>query len=67
MWKLFHSIIKKEIIMIEWIKDRLAERTSWDGGALIAVGVVVFLAGPFAKIAAIAAIAYGAFTLLKSE
>jgi len=53
--------------MIEWIKDRLAERTSWDGGALIAVGVVVFLAGPFAKIAAIAAIAYGAFTLLKSE
>ena len=26
--------------MINWIKDRISERTSWDGGALVAVGVV---------------------------
>ena len=51
--------------MIEWIKNRLAERTSWDGGALIAVGVVMLIA-PI-KLVAYAAIVYGAFTLLKGE
>lgn len=50
-----------------WIKDRLDERTSWDGAALVAVGVIVLIAGPFAKLAAYAAIAYGAWTIWKSE
>ena len=27
--------------MVNWIKGRVMERTSWDGGALIAVGLVV--------------------------
>ena len=27
--------------MKNWIKNRLDERTSWDGAALIAVGVIV--------------------------
>ena len=53
--------------MKNWIVARLTERTSLDGVALIAVGGVILLAGPFAKIAAYAAIAYGAFTLLKGE
>ena len=52
---------------MNWIKDRLTERTSLDGAALIAVGVVIILAGPFAKIAAYGAIAYGAWTIWKSE
>lgn len=52
---------------MEWIKDRLVERTSLDGVALIAIGGVILLAGPFAKIAAWAAIAYGAWTLIKGE
>ena len=26
--------------MVNWIRDRIVERTSWDGGVLIAVGVV---------------------------
>ena len=26
--------------MLSWVKDRFLERTSWDGAALIAVGVV---------------------------
>ena len=52
---------------MQWIKDRIKERTTWDGGALIAVGLVVLLLGPFAKWAAMAAIAYGVFTLWKSE
>ena len=53
--------------IMEWIKDRLVERTSLDGVALIAIGGVILLAGPFAKIAAWAAIAYGAWTLIKGE
>jgi hypothetical protein len=35
--------------MKNWIKNRLDERTSWDGAALIAVGVIILIAGPFAK------------------
>lgn len=57
----------KETNMIGWIKGRLKERTSLDGGALIAVGLVILFLGPFAKWAAYAAIAYGAWTMWKSE
>ena len=42
-----------------WIKERLEERTTWSGAVLIALGVIVLIAGPFAKLAAYAAIAYG--------
>ena len=52
---------------IDWIKSRLDERTSWDGAMLIAIGVIVLLAGPFAKIAAYGEIGYGAWTLWKKE
>ncbi len=50
-----------------WIKQRLEERTSWNGAALIAVGIVVLIAGPFAKLAAYAAIAYGAWAIYSKE
>jgi hypothetical protein len=53
--------------MCDWIKSRVLERTSWDGGALIAVGLVVLFLGPFAKYAALAAIVWGVLTMLKSE
>ena len=53
--------------MKNWIKDRIEERTSWNGAALIAVGVVVLIAGPFAKLAAYVAIAYGAWAIWKAE
>ena len=42
---------------INWIKNRIEERTTWDGAALILIGVIVLIAGPFAKIAAYGAIA----------
>ena len=51
----------------EWVSERFEERTSWDGAMLIAIGVIVLIAGPFAKLAAYAPIAYGAWTLFKSE
>ena len=50
-----------------WVEKRFKERTSWDGAMLIGVGLVVLIAGPFAKLAAYAAIAYGAWTIWKSE
>ena len=53
--------------MVKWVQNRVAERTSWDGAALIALGVVILIAGPFAKIGAYAAIAYGAWTIWKKE
>ena len=53
--------------MINWVKKRVEERTSWDVGMLIVLGVIVLIAGPFAKIAAYGAIAYGIWTIWKSE
>lgn len=52
---------------MNWLKNRLTERTSLDGAVLIGVGLVIILAGPFAKLAAYAAIGWGAFTLVKGE
>jgi hypothetical protein len=54
-------------LLKKWIYCRLEERTSWDGAVLIAVGLVILIAGPFAKLAAYGAIAYGAWTIWKSE
>ena len=53
--------------MTKWIKNRLVERTSWDGAALIAIGVIVLVLGPLAHYAAWAALVGGAWTLWKSE
>jgi len=47
--------------------DRLKERTSHNGAALIAVGVIVLVAGPIASWAAYAAIPYGAWNTWKKE
>ena len=51
--------------LMNWIKNRLKERTSWDGVALIALGLMVLFLAPLAKIAAGIAIAYGAWTICK--
>ena len=53
--------------MTNWIKDRMTERTSWDGAALLAVGLIILVLGPLAHYAAWAAIVYGGWTLWKSE
>ena len=52
---------------MDWIKSRIGERTTWDGGVLVAVGLVILFLGSFAKWAAYAAIAYGLWTIWKSE
>ena len=50
--------------MTNWIKDRIKERTSWDGAGLIVLGCLVLFLSPLAKIAGIA-IAYGIWTIVK--
>lgn len=53
--------------MLNWIKSRLKERTTLDGVALVALGLMVLFLTPIAKIAAGIAIAYGAWTIWKAE
>ena len=53
---------------MNWIKDRLKERTTWDGVALCGLGVIVILLpNSIDNIAAGVAIAWGAWTTLKNE
>jgi hypothetical protein len=54
-------------MLVQWVKDRWAERTSWDGTMLIGVGVVALLFSPLVSWAAWAAIVYGVWTLFRPE
>ena len=62
-----HVDVRGVQMIKKWINSRIEERTSWDGAMLIAVGLVVLIAGPFAKLAAYIAIGYGAWTIYKSD
>jgi hypothetical protein len=51
--------------MLNWITARLTERTSWDGIVLVGTGIAMIIA-PMDLIA-YGMIAYGAWTIWKSE
>lgn len=53
--------------MKKWLKARSKERTTVDGLVLIALGLVVLVLGPLAKIAAWCAVAYGIITMILKE
>ena len=53
--------------MIKWLKSRISEITSWDGGVCIALGLMILFMAPLAKIAAGLAIAWGVWTIWKKE
>jgi len=53
--------------IINWVKARLAERTSWDGGVIIGVSICALIASPFIKWIALAGIGYGVFTFIKQS
>ena len=61
------DLLAKVSVVKDWVLARWAERTSWDGTVLIAVGVVGLLASPLVKLASWVAIGYGAWTLWKKE
>lgn len=50
-----------------WVKDRFAERTTWDGGAIIAISVAALVASPFITYIAWAGIGYGAYRIWEKE
>ena len=51
----------------EWAKARFAERSTWDGTVIIGLGIAALMLNAILPYVAYAAIAYGAWTLLKSE
>jgi len=50
---------------VGWMKDRLKERTTWDGLVLIAAGVAMIVVP--VGIIGLGCIAYGAWTVWKAE
>jgi hypothetical protein len=53
--------------MVDWIKARVAERTSWDGATIIAMSVMVIMATPIVELLAWPALIYGIWTLYNGE
>lgn len=51
----------------DWVLERLGERTSWDGGVIIAVCGGYLLLGGLIDLVAWGGLLYGAWTLWKSE
>ena len=54
-------------VIKDWILARWSERTTWDGGVIIAVSLSYILLGGLVDWLAWVALAYGVFTLIKSE
>ena len=54
-------------IMLDYIKSRIKERTSWDGGVIIAGSLAIILFGGIVKIAAWAGLAYGIWAIVKNN
>jgi len=53
--------------MLDWIKGRLKERTSWDGAILVAGCLSIIILGPLAKWAAWLGLGWGLWTIWKEE
>ena len=54
-------------VMFSWVKNRLKERTSYDGIVVVGVSLIALFLGPFVKYAALATLAYGIWTLVRKE
>lgn len=52
---------------LDWAKARLAERTSWDGGVIVAGSLAIILFGGIVKLAAWVGLAYGIWTIISKE
>ena len=51
----------------DWVTDRFAERTSWDGVTILVLSGSVILFGGLVKWLAWVGLVYGVYTLVKSE
>ena len=52
---------------IKWVKDRLDERTSWDGITIVGMALLVLIAAPVVKLLAWPALVYGLWTIYSEE
>ena len=52
---------------MEWLKSRCKQVSSLHGGALIAIGFILFFASPIANMAAWASIAWGLWAIWKKD
>lgn len=64
LWKNFWKI---NMIVGKWINDRIKERTSWDGAALVVMGLLAVFAANLAKLVGGVAVLYGLWTIFKKE
>ena len=52
-------------ILIESVKEKIGELSSWSGGMFIGTGVLIMIGSPILHLIAYAAIIYGAYLILK--
>ena len=52
-------------IIIDSIKEKLGELSSWSGGMFIGLGVLILFGSPILNLVAYAAIIYGIYLILK--
>ena len=57
----------KEKSTISWIKNRSKEISTWSGAGLVGLGLIIVLGGPFVNLLAWAAIAWGLYSMWKSQ
>lgn len=67
MEKIIDKIKDYYEIAKDWITDRCSERTSLDGVILIAFGIIAIVFQSVIVWVGLGAIAYGIYTLVKSE
>ncbi len=52
---------------MSYVKERAKEISTWSGASLIGLGLVIILGGPFLKLLAWAAIAWGIVSIVKKQ
>ena len=57
----------EEKSMLSWIKNRSKEISTWSGAGLVGLGLIIVLGGPFVNLLAWAAIAWGLYSMWKSQ
>jgi hypothetical protein len=53
--------------VIDWLQVRLRERTSWDGITIVTISIMTLVASPLIEYAGWVGLAYGIWTLWKTE
>lgn len=53
--------------VLDWVKIRINERTTWDGVTIIIISVIALIATPLIKYAGWIGLGYGAWTLWKRD